>query len=67
MRDARELTVAIADEVEAELPSLISTSRVKGFRSVRQKAAIEGDTATLTREAADALKVKAGDTVRVKA
>lgn len=67
VRDARKLTVAIADEVEAELPSLISTSRVNGFRSVRQKAAIEGDTATLTREAADTLKVKAGDIVRVKA
>jgi arginine and ornithine succinyltransferase subunits len=66
VRDARTLTVVIADEVDAELPSLISTSRVKGFRSVRQKAVLEGETATLTRETADALRVKAGDTVRVK-
>ncbi|GAA0869545.1 arginine N-succinyltransferase [Brevundimonas basaltis] len=67
VRDARRLDVAIADEVEAELPALISTDSVAAFRAVRQKAAVEGDTATLTRETADALKVRAGDTVRVKA
>ncbi|RZJ42510.1 MAG: arginine N-succinyltransferase [Brevundimonas sp.] len=66
VRDARPLTVAVADEVEAELPALISTDSVGGFRAVRQRAHIEGDTATLNRETADALKVRAGDTVRVK-
>ena len=66
VRDARALTVAIADEVEAELPALISTASVGGFRAVRQRTHIEGDVATLTRETADALKVKAGDIVRVK-
>jgi arginine N-succinyltransferase len=66
VRDARPLTVAISDEVEAELPGLISTNSVGGFRAVRQRAHIEGDVATLNRETADALKVKAGDTVRVK-
>ena len=66
VRDARRLTVAVADEVEAELPALISTDSVTAFRAVRQKAAVEGDTVTLTRETADALKVRPGDTVRVK-
>jgi arginine N-succinyltransferase len=66
VRDARALTVAVADEVEAELPALISTASVGAFRAVRQRTHIEGDTATLTRETADALKVKAGDIVRVK-
>jgi len=66
VRDARPLTVAVADEVEAELPALISTNSVGAFRAVRQRAHIEGETATLTRETADALKVRAGDTVRVK-
>lgn len=66
VRDARPLTVALADEVEAELPALISTSGVAAFRAVRQRAHIEGDVATLTRETADALKVRAGDAVRVK-
>ena len=66
VRDARRLTVAIAEEVEAELPALISTDSVVGFRAVRQRAHIEGEIATLTRETADALKVRAGDVVRVK-
>ena len=66
VRDARRLTVKIEVEVDAELPSLISTDRVDGFRAVRQKAAIEDDTVTLDAETAAALKVRAGDTVRVK-
>ncbi|MDI1327405.1 MAG: arginine N-succinyltransferase [Brevundimonas sp.] len=66
VRDARRLTVAVAAEVEAELPALISTDSVSDFRAVRQRALIEGDTATLTAETADALRVRAGDTVRVK-
>ena len=66
VRDARRLTVAVAAEVEAELPALISTDNAAAFRSVRQRAVIEGDTVTLTVETADTLRVKAGDTVRVK-
>ncbi|MDP3801016.1 arginine N-succinyltransferase [Brevundimonas sp.] len=66
VRDARRLTVAVAPEVEAELPALISTDTIAGFRSVRQRAAIEGDTVTLTRETAETLRVRTGDTVRVK-
>ncbi|NJC41859.1 arginine N-succinyltransferase [Brevundimonas alba] len=66
VRDARRLTARIADEVEAELPALISTDSVSAFRAVRQRAAVEGDAVTLNRETADALKVRAGDTVRVK-
>ena len=66
VRDARRLTVQIADEVEAELPALISTDSVSAFRAVRQRAQVEGDTATLSRETADALKVRPGDTLRVK-
>jgi arginine N-succinyltransferase len=66
VRDARRLTVAIAESVEAELPSLISTDNVGAFRAVRQRTHIEGDTATLTPETAEALRVRAGDTVRVK-
>jgi len=66
VRDARRLTVAVADEIEAELPALISTDSVEAFRAVRQRAAIEGETVTLSAETADALKVRAGETVRVK-
>ena len=67
VRDARPLTVAIAAEVEAELPSLISTNSVGAFRAVRQRVALDGDVATVSTETADALKVRAGDTVRIKA
>lgn len=67
VRDARRLTVAVSSEVEAELPALISTDSAAAFRAVRQRAHIEGDTATLNAETADALRVRPGDTVRVKA
>jgi arginine N-succinyltransferase len=66
VRDARRLGVSIVNAVEAELPSLISTDNVRAFRAVRGKAAIDGDTVHLTPEVADALKVRAGDIVRVK-
>jgi arginine N-succinyltransferase len=67
VRDARRLTARIVDEVEAELPALVSTDSVAAFRAVRQKVAVDGETVALNRETADALKVRAGDTVRVKA
>jgi arginine N-succinyltransferase len=67
VRDARSMTVAVAAEVEAELPSLISTNSVGGFRAVRQRVALDGDVATVSTETADALKIRAGDTVRIKA
>jgi arginine N-succinyltransferase len=66
VRDARALSARIVDEVDAELPALISTASVAGFRAVRQKAAIEGDHAHIDRETAAALKVRDGDTLRVK-
>ena len=66
VRDARALKVEIAAEVEAELPGLISTDSVGGFRAVRQKVAVEGEAAVVNAETAAALKVKAGEVVRVK-
>lgn len=66
VRDARAMSVAVAEEVEAELPALISTAAVAGFRAVRQKAQIDGSTVILSRETAEALKVRPGDMVRVK-
>ncbi len=66
VRDARRLKAVIVDEVEAELPSLISTDSVADFRAIRGKAGIEDDTVQLTAEAAAALKVRTGDVVRVK-
>ena len=66
VRDARRLTVEIADAVDAELPALISTDSVAAFRAVRARCDIDGETARLTAETAAALKVRSGATVRVK-
>ena len=66
VRDARVLTARIVDQPDAELPALISTTSVSGFRAVRQKAAIDGDHAHIDRETAAALKVRDGETIRVK-
>lgn len=66
VRDARPLSCVVAEAVEAELPALVSTASVAGFRAVRSRVAIDGDTVRLTPEAAAALKVRAGDLVRVK-
>ncbi|MBA3999126.1 arginine N-succinyltransferase [Brevundimonas sp.] len=66
VRDARTLTLSVADEVDVELVSLASTDSVTAFRAVRTKVAIDGDTAHMSKEAADALKLKPGAVVRVK-
>ena len=66
VRDARRLTVQITDQVEAELPALISTDSIAAFRAVRARAVIEGEIVHLTAETAAALKVRNGETVRVK-
>ena len=66
VRDARLLTLEIADQVEAELPALISTDSVAAFRAVRARADIHGETIRLTAETAAALKVRNGATIRVK-
>src|SRR5690606_35424737 len=66
VRDARRLAVEVTDHVEAELPALISTDSIAAFRAVRARAVIEGEIVHLTAETAAALKVRNGDTVRVK-
>jgi arginine N-succinyltransferase len=66
VRDARILTAEIAEDVEAELPALISTDSVAGFRAVRAKCDIHDPVVRITPETAAALKVRAGNTVRVK-
>ena len=66
VRDARRLTVRVAQTVDAELPALISTDSVSAFRAVRAKAQIEGETVRLTPEVATALKLGDGEVARVK-
>lgn len=66
IRDARVLKVEIGNDIQAELPALISTDSLAQFRAVRVKADIDGETVAITADAAHALRVKAGDTVRIK-
>lgn len=66
VRDARVLKVSIGNDIQAELPALISTDNIASFRAVRVKADIHDDVVVMTDDAAHALKVKTGDTVRVK-
>ena len=66
VRDTRALTTRIESDFEVDLPGLISTASISDFRAVRARALIEGDTATITPETAAALRLKAGDPIRVK-
>ncbi|MDG2522854.1 arginine N-succinyltransferase [Caulobacter segnis] len=66
VREARVLKAAAGDDDFGE-EALISTSRIDGFRAVRAPVLIDGGRAVLSREAMDALGVRQGDNVRVKA
>jgi len=66
VRDARALKVELGEDIQAELPALVSTDNIANFRAVRAKVDIHGDSVTIPAEAAHALRVKAGDIVRVK-
>lgn len=66
VRDARALKVEIGEDIQAELPALVSTDSIANFRAVRVKVDIHGDNVTIPADAARALRVKTGDIVRVK-
>jgi arginine N-succinyltransferase len=66
VRDARRLTVQIDDQIVTELPALISTDSIASFRAVRARCDILGEAVRLDPETATALKISAGETVRVK-
>ncbi|WP_369060170.1 arginine N-succinyltransferase [Caulobacter sp. 73W] len=66
VREARVLKAAVGDDDFGE-EVLVSTSRVAGFRAVRAPVLIDGERAVLSREAMEALGVREGHNVRVKA
>ncbi|MEG1451864.1 arginine N-succinyltransferase [Brevundimonas sp.] len=66
VRDARPLKVELGEDIQAELPALVSTDSIANFRAVRVKVDIHGDSVTIPADAARALRVKTGDIVRVK-
>ena len=65
VRDAQVARVEIGQRDGAAM-GLVSTSVVANFRAVRGEVALEGETAIVSEAVADALRVKAGDSVRVK-
>jgi arginine N-succinyltransferase len=66
VRETRALGVEIGDPGETG-PVLVSTTAVADFRAVRTSATINDGHILLPPKAAQALRVQAGDTVRVKA
>jgi len=66
VKDSRVLPVTVETEPEGH-KGLVSTNSVRGFRAVRAVVEVAADHAYISRETADALKVKDGDTVRVMA
>lgn len=66
VRDAKRLRVKVGEDAFGE-EALVSTGAVSRFRAVRAPVLIDGETAILGREALDALGVRDGDSVRVKA
>lgn len=66
VREARRLRLKLGEDAFGE-EALISTGAIGAFRAVRAPVLIDGDTAILSREAVDALRLSEGDMVRVKA
>jgi arginine N-succinyltransferase len=67
VRDARVLKAEIVDTVEGGVPALVSTSSISRFRATRTEVCLTEDRVRLGAEAAAALRVGKGESVRVKA
>ncbi len=66
IRETRRMPVEIGDPGEARV-ALLSTDHVTDFRAVRERAALDEGVARISAEAAQALRVKSGEIIRVKA
>ena len=66
VRETVRLRVQVG-EPEGGRVALMSTDRIRDFRAVRAPAAMREDEVRIAAETAEALRVKSGDTVRVKA
>jgi arginine N-succinyltransferase len=66
VREARRLRLKLGEDAYGE-EALVSTGAISQFRAVRAPVLIDGETAILGRDAAQALRLSEGDMVRVKA
>jgi arginine N-succinyltransferase len=64
VREARTLRVRVGEAAGYE--ALVSTDSIERFRAVHTPVVIDGETAVISRQAAEALRVAEGDRVRVK-
>lgn len=65
VREAQRLRLEVGD-VEGEETALISTHEIGRFRAVQVPAVVKGETVVVSKDAAQALRLKAGEAVRVK-
>ena len=65
VREAQRMRVKIG-AVEGDDAALVTTHEIARFRAARVPVAVDGDTAVISSEAAEALRVRPGEAVRVK-
>jgi len=65
VRDAKRLRVKIGEDAVGEV-GLVSTHEIARFRSVRVPVLVDGETAVISLDAAEVLRVREGEAVRVK-
>jgi arginine N-succinyltransferase len=65
VKEARRLRVRIGEDAFGEV-ALVTTAEIARFRGVRAPVLIDGDSAVISREAAEVLRVGEGEAVRVK-
>jgi arginine N-succinyltransferase len=65
VRDARRLRLKIGSP-DSEEPGLVTTHEIGRFRGVRVPVVIDGETAVISPDSAEALKARGGDVMRVK-
>lgn len=66
VKEARRLTVRLGEDAFGE-EALVSTGEIGRFRAVRAPVLVDGDFAVLSRDAAEVLGVREGESVKVKA
>ena len=65
VREAKRMRVQIG-AVETEDVGLVTAHEIARFRAVRVPVVVDDEVAVISKEAAEALKVRAGEAVRVK-
>ncbi|WP_022697831.1 arginine N-succinyltransferase [Euryhalocaulis caribicus] len=65
LRESRVMTVAAGDPGEGAKRAMISNDRIADFRCALGRVSIDGDSASIPADVADALNIESGDKARV--